>query len=220
MIFSQPMPLTDALRHNLAKKALALSPDIGTEEIQKYIPAAIRDRAFFSARTGLASYLADTQADIQRALQPDTIVNPDGSTRPAGPGESLSGAQIRANMKQRLAALGYRPEAGEEGSLTDLSSDRRTNLIINTQLAMSRNYGWYRQGLDPRILDVYPAKELYRAVIRQEPRNWQTRWNEARRSLGKKTTATYAEMTNGPFVALKNDPASADDGVGGEQSQR
>lgn len=206
MIFSRPTPLTEALQNSLARRVLALSSAIGTAEIQRDIPQAIRDRAFFSARTPYAGYLAETQADIQRALQPDTIVNPDGSTRPAGPGESLSGAQIRALMKERLAALDYRPAAGEEGSLTDLSSDRRTNLIIETQLAQVRNFGWWKQGLDPAILDAYPAQELYRALDREQPRIWQVRWNAAKAALGRASSATYAETTLGPFVALKDDP--------------
>ena len=206
MIFSKPTPLTDALRHTLAKKALALSPDIGSEEIQKHIPAAIRDRAFFSARTPYLDYLADTQRDIIRAVQPDTIVEPDGSTRPARPGESLSGAEIRSRMKRRLAALSYKAPAEEEGTLTDLSSDRRLNLIINTQLAQARGYGRWRQSQDPAVLDLWPAQELYRAIDKEVPRQWQVRWNEARASLGSQTTASYAETTIGPFVAKKNDP--------------
>jgi hypothetical protein len=206
MIFDQPIPLTDALKSALLKRVLALSPDIGTTEIQTNIPQAIRERAFFSARTPYAQYLADTQSAIQRLIQPDTIVLPDGSTRPAGKGESISPSQIRGQMKQQLAALGYAPTEAEAGGLKDLSSDRRTNLIISTQLGMARGYGAWRQAQDPTVLDLWPADELYRALDRRIPRDWETRWNDARATLGDDTSATEGQGDDGPFVALKNDP--------------
>lgn len=209
MIFSKPISITDALRSSLLKRVLALSPDIGTQEIQENIPQAIRERAFFSARTPYAQYLADTQADIRNLLQPDVIASPDGSTRPAGKGESLSPAQVRSAMKQRLAALDYRASEGEQGTLKDLSSDRRINLIIKTQLQQSRGYGSWRQAQQPGILRVWPADELYRAINKKQPRNWAQRWNEQRAILGDETSATAADpmgIDTGPFVALKGDP--------------
>jgi len=207
MIFSSPPSLTDALKNALAKRVLALSPDIGTQEIQNNIPAAIRQRAFFSARPPYADYLQETSTEIQRLLQPDVIVNPDGTTRAPAKGESISPAEVRARMKERLAALDYRPAEGEAGTIKDLSSDRRTNLIISTQLGMSRGYGNWRQSQAPAVLDLFPADELFRALDKEKPRDWVNRWNDARATLGDSTTATAADIFDvGPFIALKNDP--------------
>ena len=210
MLFDKPLSLTDALRFETLKKVLAVSDSIGSRDIQDFIPAHIRETAFFSARTPYADYLSATQAFIGRLLQPDVRVGPDSDRDhlvPTAPGGSISPAQVRAKMKQHLASLGYQPDPAKRGGLQDLSSDRRTNLIIDTQLSMARGQGSWRQSQDPDVLAVWPADELYRAINpKGQARDWQSRWNAARADLGESTSATYAEMTNGPFVALKNDP--------------
>ncbi len=205
MIFDKPVTLTDALRFASAKRVLALSPAIGTRDIEENIPAEIRERAFYSARTPYADYLAETSRNIQRMVQPDVRITPDGLV-PTVSGDSISPAQVRARMKRQLAALGYQPDPAKRGGLQDLSSDRRVNLIIDTQLKMSRGYGSWRQSQDSTVLDLWPADELYRAINRKNERDWQQRWNEARRALGSRTSATVALYATGPFVALKNDP--------------
>jgi len=205
MLFPAPVTLTDALRSQALKRVLALSPSVGTADVEAAIPAQIRERAFYSARTPYAGYLADTQRMIAGLVQPDVKITPEGLV-PTGPGESMSPAQVRSRMKRHLASLGYQPDPAKRGGLQDLSSDTRVNLIIDTQLKMSRGYGEWRQSQDPVILDAWPADELYRAINRRLERDWQQRWNEARRSLGRRTSATAAMFADGPFVALKNDP--------------
>ena len=205
MLFDRPVQLTEALQYAALKRVVALSPAIGTREIEEHIPQQIRERSFYSAKTPYADYLADTSREIQRMVQPDVRITPEGLV-PTQSGESISPAQVRARMKRRLSALGYQPDPDKRGGLQDLSSDRRVNLIIDTQLKMARGYGAWRQEQDPTILDVWPANELYRALIRANERDWQQRWNEARRSLGSTTSATPALTQSGPFVALKNDP--------------
>ncbi len=180
-------PATTAARYLASKKVVATV--LSSREISEHIPRALRDNAVFSARTLYAEHLAETQAEITRLL--------DGR---AGP------AEIRTRMKMRLEALGYSPAPGEEGSLTDLSSDMRTNLIIAMQEAEARGYAVWRSQQDEAVLTVWPAQELYRAQFRQKPRDWRTRWNEARADLGEgNTSATYAVSASGPFVALRGD---------------
>lgn len=205
MLFSQPIAFTDALRNQALKRVVALSPAIGSRDVQKFIPAQIRERAFFSARTPYAQYLGMVKSGIERIVQPDVRLTPEGLV-PTRSGESISPAQLRAQMKRQLAALGYEPDPEKRGGLQDLSSDRRVNLIIDTQLKMSRGYGSWFEAQDRTVLDVWPADELYRAIVRQNERDWQARWNEARSGLGGRTSATLATWRNGPFVALKNDP--------------
>lgn len=197
--------MTDALRYASLKRVVALSPSVGSRDIGEFIPQQIRERAFISARTPYAGYLSDVSTQIQRMVQPDVRIMPDGLI-PTKSGESISPAQVRARMKRTLAALGYQPDQDKRGGLQDLSSDKRVNLIIDTQMKMARGYGSWRQQQDPTVLDVWPADELYRAINRKEERDWQGRWNDARRSLGSRTTATIAQFQSGPFVAIKNDP--------------
>jgi len=205
MIFNRPQNMTDALRFAAAKRVLSLSPSVGTRELEESLAPQIRERAFYSARTPYAGYLADVSNQITRMVQPDVRITPEGLI-PTGPGESISPAQVRARMKQTLAALGYQPDPDKRGGLQDLSSDRRVNLIIDTNLKMARGYGQWRESQDSTVLDIWPADELYRALSRRAERDWQGRWNEARAALGSATTATIARSSAGPFVALKNDP--------------
>lgn len=206
MIFNNPVTITEALRYEQAQQVVTLSPSIGSRDVQDFMSAQIREKAFLSARTPYPDYLDETRRDIQSMVQPDVKIGPDGLVK-TGKGESISPAQVRAKMKRRLTALGYEPDPDKRGGLQDLSSDTRTNLIIDTQLKMARGYGSWRQSQDESILDVYPADEMYRAMSRQERRDWHVRWNKARGRLGSATSATYAEDRDaGPFVAKKNDP--------------
>jgi len=175
------------------KALLPVTTGLGSEEISRHIPDAIRAQSFFSARTVYAEHLAQTQADIARALE-----------------GKLSPAQIRTNMRLRLAALGYAPDADKRGGLRDLSSDERLSLIINQNTQRARGYADWRASQDEDVLDAFPARELYRAVRTGKPRDWRGRWNEARDALGELgTSATYAESSLGPFVAFVNDPVWA-----------
>ena len=205
MIFDQPISVGDAVQSVLLKRALAVSPAFGSRDLDKLTPE-IRARTFYSARTPYLGYLAEVQTMVGRLVQPDVRVGP-SVVAATGPGESISPAQVRAKMKRMLAALDYQPNPAQRGGLLDLSSDKRINLIIDTQLKMARGYGNWRQAQDPTVLDLWPADELYRAMARKERRDWASTWNEARSRLGARTSATLAlDPELGPFVALKNDP--------------
>ena len=88
-------------------------------------------------------------------------------------------------------------------SLTDLSSDARTSLIVNQQTQRASGYARWRQDQDPAILDAFPGQEMFRALRADTPRDWAARWDEARAALGPATTALPAASG---FLALKNDP--------------
>ena len=70
------------------------------------------------------------------------------------------------------------PSEGEEGSITDLRSERRANLMLQMNVQMAQGYGRWRQGQDQAILDHWPAQELYRQEPRKEHRDWPTIWRE------------------------------------------
>lgn len=205
MIYSRPTKMSDALRHVTAKRVLPLA--FSSAEIEEYLPNQIAAHAMFSARTTYAGYLQQTQGLIGRVVQPAVIRNDDGTLRRAEKGESVSPARVRTLMQQQLRELGYQPTGGQEGGLKDLSSDRRTALVINMQTSMARGYARNRAVQSHAILATFPADQLYRAISRNEKRNWARRWNDARRGLGSLTQATVASDDDyGPFIAPKNDP--------------
>lgn len=175
MIFRAPVPFFEALQSRDVRQILPT--DLRTKLLAE-IPAQLRERAFFSAGVQNADFLQRASDAIDQ-LAAGTV---DRATK-------------RAELAQLLESLGYQPAEGEEGSLTDLSSDRRLNLILDTNLEMAQGYGSWAQGQDPAVLDQWPAQELIRVIDSRVPRDWATRWAEA-----------GGQFFGDRMIALKNDP--------------
>jgi hypothetical protein len=148
---------------------------MGTAELAE-LEAGIKDRAVFSARTTHAVYLQDLHDRIKRYIEN---------------GYDGDQAKLRLELKQIITELGYDPEKGfpgderlgippaRAGSLQDLSSDKRINLILDTQLELMAGKGQEQRGLSPEALDLFPAWELVRLKTARVPRDWFARWKQA-----------------------------------------
>jgi len=136
----------------------------------------------------------------------------------------------RLRMMRKLASLGYDPEKGfpgemgvvppaERGSLRDLSSERRIDLMLRTSHAIATGYGRMVAGNRPYALREYPAWQLVRLGWRQVPRGseeshsagWSLRWSYAGESIH------WKGAVERPFIARKDSPIwqALGDGVGG-----
>lgn len=175
MNFRTPLPFAEALDSRAVRTLLPT--DFRTQLLQE-IPAQLRERAFFSAGVTNAEFLDRASTDVDNLLT--------GST---------DRATMRAELKRLLDRLQYRPVPGEEGTLIDLSSDARLNLILDQNLQAAQGYGGWKQGQDPAILDQWPAQELIRVIDSDHPRDWPARW-----------AAAGGEFFGGRMIALKNDP--------------
>lgn len=175
MIFAAPLPFLEALEARAVRQLLPT--ELRTLLLQS-IPAELRERAMFSAGVTNAQFLQEAHDGIE-ALTSGTTDQ----------------ATVRAALKQLLDRLGYKPAEGEEGSLTDLSSDRRLNLILDTNVQQAQGYGAWKQEQDPAVLDQWPAQELVRVIDSKEKRDWASRWAEA-----------GGLFFGGRMIALKNDP--------------
>lgn len=146
-------------------------------------------RALFSAQTTQIGYLEA----IQNMLQ--VVLDPVSATETA-PARQLNETEMRSNMQAYLKDIGYEPSPGAEGSLLDLSSDRRTALVIKTNIAQANGHAEAISGNRPAALRAFPALELTRFESREEPRDWFARWRMAGgpRMIGRK------------MIALKNSP--------------
>lgn len=101
---------------------------------------------------------------------------------------NLSDSQARAALYQLLQDIGYTPEGGFpdvpegtvppaiRGSLQDLSSFRRLDLIIRTQRAMHEGAGQLWRAMQPESLASFPAFELIRVSPVEDSRDWPGRW--------------------------------------------
>jgi len=186
MAFTSPVPFREALQSREVKALLPTT--LSSRQIMRLAPE-LRERAAFSASTANAGYLQRISDVIHRVLDPHTVIR-DG--RPVT--EGLDVATARLTLKEALKEIGYQPDPAKRGTIQDLSSDRRLNLIIKTNVEMAQGYGNWQQG--QATLDAFPAQELFRAEDREEPRDWLQRW----RGAGGRV------FDGGRMIALKNDP--------------
>lgn len=153
----------------MARETLPTS--LSSREIRELLGRDLRRRSVFSASTTSGEYLKILK-DVIAAVAKGEMDKP----------------LARLTLKRALQALGYTPATGfpddppgtvppaMEDSLRDLSSDRRLNLIIDTQKTLLANWAYREKAMDPASRDMFPAFELIRAIQTREPRDWPSRW--------------------------------------------
>lgn len=168
--------------------------DLSSRDLRSW-PDRIKDEAVFSARTTLRSYV-----DMIRKRLVEV------ATRAVIPDEA------ERMLRRTLEEVGYRPQTGfpdnrgrvppaTPGSITDLSSSRRIQLIIDTNVKQARSLGQIASSENPVFLMTNPAWRLTRTGARRKPRgDWRRRWAEAGAACGWKG-AVKSQM-----VALKTSP--------------
>ena len=193
-------PFQAALAVLAAKRTLPSA--LSSAELRDRLSAQIREQALFSARTTSADYLESVREALRKMLT--------GST---GPGDSTDLASVRADLLKVAIGLGYDPLQGgfpdrpvaplaEPGSLSDISSKSRMDLVLETNYRTSAGRAYRAAGLDPARAQTFPAWELVRIYTRTVERGstpktigWERRWMKAGGKL----------LTGGRMVALKTE---------------
>jgi hypothetical protein len=145
--------------------------DLGSDELRD-LSAGVRARSVFTARGTNAIFASKLKELIEKLSAGDI-------------GES----EVRVTLLETLRALNYTPEGGfpgdagvvpsaVRGSLQDLSSFRRLDLIVRTQIDLMTGAGQQLRGLKPQRLALNPCWELVRMVPVRVPRDWKKRWEE------------------------------------------
>lgn len=216
-MLGSPLPFAEAVA-NLAGKGL-LPTSLSSGDLRQ-ISAGIRRQSVFSARTTLSGYLQEIQ-DVVRSVidpkqgpSPDGALNEDGSPRITTQG--FNPASAREALRSKLRDLGYAPGAKDEGSIKDLSSSARINLVVKTNAELAQGAGKYIQGnANEDVIDLWPAWELVRYEARNVERDWKLRWSIAAQVAGDAQAAGAAGR--GRMVALKSSGIwqALGDGAGG-----
>lgn len=181
-MFTKPIPFTEAIA---ALDQRNLLPTTGNSAQLAALPAALRDESLFSAKVADARILQAARDRIAGVLQPEG----------KAPGAYMDVARAREDLRHVLASMGYAPEKGKEGSIEDLTSRGRLDLIVKTNVAMARGRGQWTATQDADVLDEWPCQELYRAEDREHERNWPQRWR-----------AAGGKIYQGRMIARKNSP--------------
>lgn len=166
----------------------------------------LKQHSLFSARTTSARYLDMVKRRLMEVAA--RVTTPQEAER---------------RLRETLKDLGYRPETGfpdargrvppaTRGSIRDLSSSRRIQLILDTNVKQARSLGQVAASENPLTLMSLPAWKLTRTGARKKPRgNWPKRWAEAGAACG------WQGASRRQMVALKTSPIwqKLADGAGG-----
>lgn len=199
------MPLTTREESSIAglrPRETAFSSD----RIKREWSQKIKDEALFGARITHRAYLDAVKKRLVEVV-----------------GGTITPQEAERRLKETLRDLGYSPEGGfkgksggvppaKPGDIRDLSSSRRIQLIIDTNVKRARSMGQVAASENPLSLMTRPAWELTRTGARKKPRgDWKRRWAAAGAKVGWEGAAKRR------MVALKSSPIwqALADGTGG-----
>ncbi len=183
-------PLPNARRALQMAKARNLFPtEAGTAELREMERELLR-RSVFSARVTNTRFLQAVKTRVERLLKSDA---PDVGA-------------ARRELRGILKGLGYTTEKGfgdaepvAPGSIQDLTSTARLDLILETQAQLLSGHAQRQHGLTPSSRERAPAWEFIRIKDSAAPRDWLRRWDIA----GGRVTN---EGGVSKFIALKSSP--------------
>jgi hypothetical protein len=170
MKFTTPIPFAEALEKLRERKITPTA--LGTEELA-LIPVELRERAFFSAKVESARVLQSMKDYGDDFLAANRMDN--GGLKATGRAEFVADMRELA-IREGLGKVD--PETGRinpliaESDLTDIRSISRLELIFDTMTEAAQEYGYFIQGQDPAILDVFPAQRFIRIRPVSAPRSY------------------------------------------------
>lgn len=160
MTFAEPIPFAEAIAKLAGRRII---PSAANTAQWAQIETALRERAFFSSRVESARVLQSMRDYLVDFLEENRMEN--------GGLVAHSRAEFVANMRELAIREGLGkidPKTGRidpnirENDLTDIRSIRRPQLIFDTQTESAQEYGYWSQGQDPDILNVFPAQRFIR----------------------------------------------------------
>ena len=157
-------------------------PAMLTSEEWSSVPSEIRERAFFMSKV--------TDPEILQRFR-------------EGADDVIAGRKGLVTVEKEISFWlrdrGYKPPEGKAGGLEDLSSLPRIMVVLQTNMDMARGHAsWVRSQTGIR---AFPCRRFIRIEQREVPRDWETRWAEA-----KAATADIPGVHPTEKVALVNHP--------------
>jgi hypothetical protein len=208
MTTAELIPLESALADLARRKVLPTNMDSAD---MRALGNDFHRQNFTSAKTLLADLLDGYKQKVEAIINPTNSTRPDGSPVTAG----LDVPTARLQIKELQKSLGMDVTDGG-GKITDLRSDARINLVLQTNRDISQGAGWFIQGQQEEVLAAFPAQELVRIESRRLVRDWKTRFRIAAQVAGDVDAARVLEFT-GRMMALKSSGIwqALGDGAGG-----
>jgi len=144
---------------------------LNTAQWVRTMPLAIRERALWSATIENARFmqrLGDALGDYLTDAR-ELINTPDG--RQVMQRKVGNRAEFIQIMRRFAESEGLGPlDPRDAGTIKDITSSARLGLIFDVQITSAREYGRWKQGQDPDVLQEWPAYRFIRAVDVATPR--------------------------------------------------
>ncbi len=160
----KPLPFAEAVE-KLGRKT-NIGSKLSSSEWRD-VPVALRERAFFSSRVESARVLQRARDGINDFLKSSVETLPNGQV-------ALATGSRADFVKQTQDFLRSEGIERKDGGLQDLAGERRLGLIFNTQTRQANDFGTWKQGQDPDLLNEFPAQRFIRVEDVEEPRNSHT----------------------------------------------
>jgi hypothetical protein len=164
----KPQLFTEAI-HKLGQRT-PIGSQLTSAQWQQ-VPVALRERAFFSSQVENVNFLRDMRGFLDDFLAGarETITLPSGKTVT----KLKVGSRADFVKLAREAAIRYGvgpvdPE--DKGTIKDIQSEQRLNLIFDVNVEGAQQYGSWLQGMDPDVLNEFPAWEFIRVQDVKTPR--------------------------------------------------
>jgi hypothetical protein len=160
------------------------------------VPLALRDRAFMSAKVESARMVQSMQDRLLAGLREARVEirRTDGGTAQA----LMTRDRFVSEMRRVAIEEGLGPTGPR--AIEDIRQAPRLGLIYDMAEKSAYGYAQRKVGLDPDVLNEFPAQRLVRVSPRREPRDWPSRWKQAGASVG------WQGALPGDMVALKTSP--------------
>jgi hypothetical protein len=156
------------------------------------VPVQLRDRAFFSSQVESIRFLDRAKMPISDFLQANREMTPEGPALAMG-----SRAQFVDVLREFAQREGLGPLTPEDaGTIKDITSERRLALIFDTQTRQAGDYGYWRQGMDPDVLNEFPAQRFVRVQEVKQERDSHQRFEG---QVYLKTDPIWANVINEDF---------------------
>ena len=148
------------------------------------LPQWIRERSFYMAGVN--------QAEILDAFRAEARGIVDGTS---------SVEESRKRLEAMLPGMGYKPLPGQEGTIKDLTSERRISIALSTNVAILHGWAQKERGLQRGAEIAYPVWELVRLITKEVPREWPARFlvaggmiTEDGRMMAPKNSEVWADL--------------------------
>jgi hypothetical protein len=160
MQFVQPMPFEEAIDKLGGESPIGAA--LSSSEWGD-LPVELRENAMFSAYVEDVRFLQGVKDSLGDFLAGNVKTLDDGQTLLA----TGSRAAFVDQMQRYLGAAGV---ARTDGGLQDITSERRLALIFDIKTQQAADYGYWRQGMNPAVLNEFPASRFIRVKDVKEPR--------------------------------------------------